>query len=133
MAGNTNHESTILVTAKLDEARSAEVINNQLKTIKSKLNKVEVDIGVSKATLSKGLGNIKSDIQKQFSTIKLDLGQANIDNLLNEQSVEKARVKLQNLAAEIGKDLGQVEKLDLLICKMVLLILSKGLKLLLHM
>lgn len=111
MAGNTNHESTILVTAKLDEARSAEVINNQLKTIKSKLNKVEVDIGVSKATLSKGLGNIKSDIQKQFSTIKLDLGQANIDNLLNEQSVEKARVKLQNLAAEIGKDLGQVEKI----------------------
>lgn len=111
MAGNTNHESTILVTAKLDEARSAEVINNQLKTIKSKLNKVEVDIGVSKATLSKGLGNIKSDIQKQFSTIKLDLGQANIDNLLNEQSVEEARVKLQNLAAEIGKDLGQVDKI----------------------
>lgn len=111
MAGNTNHESTILVTAKLDEARSAEVINNQLQTIKSKLNKVEVDIGVSKATLSKGLGNIKSDIQKQFSTIKLDLGQANIDNLLNEQSIEEARVKLQNLAAEIGKDLGQVDKI----------------------
>lgn len=111
MAGNTNHESTILVTAKLDEACSAEVINNQLKTIKSKLNKVEVDIGVSKATLSKGLGNIKSDIQKQFSTIKLDLGQANIDNLLNEQSIEEARVKLQNLAAEIGKDLGKVDKI----------------------
>lgn len=98
MAGNIGHESTILVTAKLNEEHAVKEINKQIETLGSKLNKVKVDISVneiSKSGISKATQQAQKVIQNSFSGMRLDLGQANFNDILNVKQIDVVKQNLK--------------------------------------
>ena len=115
MAGNIGHESTILVTAKLNEEHAVKEINKQIETLGSKLNKVKVDISVneiSKSGISKATQQAQKVIQNSFSGMRLDLGQANFNDILNVKQIDVVKQKLESVASDIGKNLGKVSNVS---------------------
>lgn len=115
MAGNIGHESTILVTAKLNEEHAVKEINKQIETLGSKLNKVKVDISVneiSKSGISKATQQAQKVIQNSFSGMRLDLGQANFNDILNVKQIDVVKRKLESVASDIGKNLGKVSNVS---------------------
>ncbi len=115
MAGNIGHESTILVTAKLNEEHAVKEINKQIETLGSKLNKVKVDISVndiSKTNVSKVTQQAQKNIQNTFNGMRLDLGHISLRDIFNIRELDIARDKVTEIATNIGKNLGKVNNVS---------------------
>lgn len=115
MAGNINHESTILVTAKLNEERSIQEINKQIDKLGSKLDKVKVDISVndiSKTSVSKVAQQAQKNIQNTFNGMRLDLGHISLRDIFNIRELDIARDKVTEIATNIGRNLGKVNNVS---------------------